>query len=436
LYLKYKKQGEWLHYDVASKLKTQESYKDNKLEGIQKRYAENGSLLNIINYKNDTISGLCEGYQNGILDYTYHYENGEKNGPYETYYSDGKLKSEGFYTDGEFGGYSYNYYKDGTISSREKYSDDTLVEYISFNIEGKINTTIDYTSKTGPSKDSFNNGMLIRNANYINGVLNGKFDYKNKLGQPISQGEYVNGKLHNSYTYYGHIGEPLNKSNYYCGKVNGPYEYYDQLGSLRIKGNYVMDYEDGLSTSYYHNKSKMVETNYKLDLKYGEKNYYNQQGIKILVIGFQNDLPVYYKPLDSKNECSEQIAIADYTGKITSKYSNGQAAIQLEYLNGNIENLFTIYAQNGTKQYESNNKTGLFEGTRTEYYENGNVYKLERFEKNNYQGLTEYFAADGKPILKISYVDDELHGKTTVYKDGKIVLTKTYNSDELVEISK
>jgi antitoxin component YwqK of YwqJK toxin-antitoxin module len=70
------------------------------------------------------------------------------------------------------------------------------------------------------------------------------------------------------------------------------------------------------------------------------------------------------------------------------------------------------------------------------YYTNGAIYKKEHFVKNNYEGAQEYFKEDKKPWLTATYKNDELHGNTLIYKEGKLVLTKKYDSDELVEIIK
>jgi antitoxin component YwqK of YwqJK toxin-antitoxin module len=50
--------------------------------------------------------------------------------------------------------------------------------------------------------------------------------------------------------------------------------------------------------------------------------------------------------------------------------------------------------------------------------------------------LQEYFRENKQPWLTAMFKNDELHGNTIIYEAGKIVLTKKYDSDDLVEINR
>ena len=117
-------------------------------------------------------------------------------------------------------------------------------------------------------------------------------------------------------------------------------------------------------------------------------------------------------------------------------YPNGKMAIQLNLVKGNFEGKIVINNDLGKPEFEVNYLKNLLNGDRLEYYGNGNVYKKERFKNNNFEGLQEYYKEDGKPWLSVEYKNDELHGNTLIYKEGKLIVTKKYDSDELVEIIK
>ncbi len=53
---------------------------------------------------------------------------------------------------------------------------------------------------------------------------------------------------------------------------------------------------------------------------------------------------------------------------------------------------------------------------------------------DSFEGPQEYFKEDGKPWLTVNYKNDEMHGDALIYKDGKLLTTKKYDSNELVDI--
>jgi antitoxin component YwqK of YwqJK toxin-antitoxin module len=96
------KQGMWITFYPNDKIQSISFYKDNKWDGVQRGFREDGSLLSYTEMRddmnhgkkisyysngqmaseshwvNDTPHGLFSGYNyNGILDYIYEYENGK-----------------------------------------------------------------------------------------------------------------------------------------------------------------------------------------------------------------------------------------------------------------------------------------------------------------------------------------------------------------------
>ena len=132
----------------------------------------------------------------------------------------------------------------------------------------------------------------------------------------------------------------------------------------------------------------------------------------------------------------EKVEINNETAEISSSYPNGKVAMKINYVKGNVEGKLIINNELGKPEYESNNTNNLLNGDRIEYYSNGNVYKKEHFKNSSFEGLQGYFKADGKPWISAEYKNDELHGNVLIYNEGKLVLTKKYDSDELVEIIK
>jgi antitoxin component YwqK of YwqJK toxin-antitoxin module len=101
-YLNQQKDSLWLYYDNKGQLKSQEWYKDGKLNGQRVVYYEpvNGQYR----------VARFEYYKDGLL-----------NGQYKEYYPNTKLKSEGIYKDGYLDGLVKFYYPNGRIQKVERY---------------------------------------------------------------------------------------------------------------------------------------------------------------------------------------------------------------------------------------------------------------------------------------------------------------------------
>lgn len=433
---KGKKSNEWIHNFGSGTLRIKEFYRNGNQDGLSTDYYENGLVNSIKNYSNDTINGTYEVYENGVLDRTFSYAKGNQNGPFTTFYSDGSLKTEGYFIDGDLNFYKNIYWQNGTVARKEKFIDDHKTSLVTYNLKGAIENNFDYKNKTGKFTFHYNNGTIIQVADMINGKLNGKFISKDNLNTPILECEYVNGLLHNSYKKYSPLGTVFSESIYYCGKLNGSYKQNDLVGNLRLSDENTFGDENGKSTRYYPNKSKMTEYNELNGLVIGEQIYYNQKEEPILALGYDNNILSYYIRKSKTGLLDEKVAITDETAEIISLYPNGKTAIQMHFVKGNLEGQFSINNNEGKPEFECQYHTNLLDGDRIVYYTNGAIYKKEHFVKNNYEGPQEYFKEDKKPWLTATYKNDELHGNTFIYKEGKLVLTKKYDSDELVEIIK
>tara|TARA_B100000809_G_C15110242_1_gene520306 strand:+ start:1064 stop:1798 length:735 start_codon:yes stop_codon:yes gene_type:complete len=101
-YSNQQKDSLWVYYDNQGQLKSQESYKDGKLNGQRVIYYEpvNGQYR-VARY---------EYYTDGILD-----------GQFKEYYPNTKIKLEGTYKDGNFHGIVRYYYGNGKKERIEKY---------------------------------------------------------------------------------------------------------------------------------------------------------------------------------------------------------------------------------------------------------------------------------------------------------------------------
>jgi len=433
---KGKKTGEWNHYFPSGIKRLQEFYSQGNQNGLSHDYDRNGLINGIKNYSNDTINGLYEVYEGGKLDRNYSYDSGKQNGPYKTFYPDGSIKSEGFLVNGGTNFEKLEYWQNGIISKKDQYIEDVLTSSEAYNSKGEKENSFDCKNKMGKLTISHNNGTRITINELVNGELNGKSLEKDKFNNPMTESEFINGVRHNTYKNYSPLGTIYRESTYYAGKLNGIDKIYDMVGNLRYSDENTFGDENGKLTRYYHNKMKMQECNQLNGSIEGDYTYFNQKGEPILIIGYQENRIKYYIRKSKTGELNEKVEINNETAEISSSYPNGKTAIQINYVKGNVEGKLIINNELGKPEYVSNNTNNLLNGNRIEYYANGNVYKKEHFNNSNFEGLQEYFKEDGKPWITAEYKNDELHGNVLIYNEGKVIITKKYDSDELVEIIK
>ncbi|SHG14427.1 toxin-antitoxin system YwqK family antitoxin [Flavobacterium defluvii] len=433
---KGKKNGEWKYFFSSEILRLKESYINGKNNGLTTNYNRNGNVSSICNFENDTISGIYEVYNANKLNQVYHYDKGQQNGPFTTFYSNGAVLSEGFIINNEINSNKTIYSQSGKISSIETYLSGYLTHIETFTDNGDIENSIDYKNKTGNFNLTFNKGVYTKNSSYINGILNGKLTAQDKFKNKIVESEYANGILQNSYKTYSPLGSILVENNYYNGKLNGLNKYYDYVGNLRMTLEYAHGLENGKTIRYYNNKSKLSESNHVNDIDEGNKTYYNQKGEPVLILGYENNVPKFYIKKNKTGELTEKVLIENQTAQISSLYPNGKTAIQFKITKGNFDGKFVINNVDGKADYECNYINNMLDGDRIEYYANGKIYKKEHFVNNEYDGQQQYFKEDGQLWADISLKNDELHGNTLIYNAGKLVQTNKYDSDELVDIIK
>jgi uncharacterized protein len=432
-YDKGKKNGEWNYYFSNGYVRIKENNIADLQQGLSYNYNRTGELNSISNYKDDKINGLYEVYDNGILSNIYYYSNGTQNGPFTAYYPNGKVKVEGFYKNGELHNSRITYRQNGQISQKTKYNEGDAVLNESFDINNHKDYEIDYINKNGKITIT-NNKTTTSEFSIVNGNFNGKYTSKENTGTPIVDMEFKNGVRHNSYKYYSPYGTIQYERNYYNGKLHGIDKIYDLVGNLRLIDEFTFGENNGKTVRFFKSGKKMYEYTSFDGSNEGDYIYYNQEGTPILKVVYENNMAIQYSNLNSEGVFGTPIEIVNETAIIESKYPNGKLAIKFQIEKGNITGKLIVQNKEGNPEYEANYKNGILEGNRIEYYSNGKIYKRENFKNSDYFGEQNYFDEEGRPWITATFENDELHGDFLIYKNGKLLVTKKYDSDELVKI--
>ena len=112
IFINKQKDGEWMYYNTAGKLISEEHYVNCKRSGPFRIYSpKNGVILEEINWKDGKKEGPAyNNFSNGKLRLKMYYKDNKMDGPFENYYEDGKLWTKGTYKedfrDGEWTTYN------------------------------------------------------------------------------------------------------------------------------------------------------------------------------------------------------------------------------------------------------------------------------------------------------------------------------------------
>jgi antitoxin component YwqK of YwqJK toxin-antitoxin module len=123
-----KKDGTWREYGGANNALTKvEEYKDGKKYGMVTTLNFSGMVTTDETYRNDTLNGKKLQYsQSAKLKVIEFYRNGLLDGERTSFYDDGKVQEEGVYKQGKRQGLTKWYLQSGTLSMEYNYTDGIL----------------------------------------------------------------------------------------------------------------------------------------------------------------------------------------------------------------------------------------------------------------------------------------------------------------------
>lgn len=308
-------------YSSDNKLVKQIKYFDNKGKMIDEFHLKNGDIKLIQKFNNDKIKTKCT-YQMGMINDTLisYYKNGYKN--FESIYLFGKLN--------------------GKTSA--------------WDINGKLALEYNYImgSEDGIQKD-YEDGVVIRESNYENGVETGITKY---------------------YHYNGNIARIISMPN---GERNGYTYYYSPDGQLMYRGFFIKG--DIRSYSYLDQTGKYI------------KDIPISKDTKELVSYFQN----------GKVSLKAGYLNGELNGKRIEYYSNGKIYKETEFINDNYSGICKLYYPNGQIIEDIIFLHDRRHGIYTSYYENGKKKIEGNYIMDAKDGIWKYYDINGKLLNEVNY---------------------------------
>ena len=307
------KQGIWKTYYPNRRLKKEERYKDDLLNGYVKYYNDQGKLESATLY----LNGKEESDENNIADFDIN----------SVYYPDGTIKSTSVYNKaGKKDGISNYFDKDGNITSSELYKNGYLLkkgiidkkglyqgEWEEYYLNGKLKSKGEYKNGkkigaweyyftngkieqkgkydsngrvTGEWNWFYENGNLLRREEFRRGLEDGELEEYTADGKVITKGEFFDGEKEGEWFY--ELNDHQEKGKYKYGLKNGMWVHKFPGGEVSFKGSYIEGNPEG-KHQYFNEKGFLIkEENYSYGLKDGKWKWYDDFGFEIMTMTYED----------------------------------------------------------------------------------------------------------------------------------------------------
>gem|GEM_PF-894348 len=359
------KEGEWRYYYYTGELNEITNYKNGEYNGLYETYSTNGQVTSRIFLVDSKIQGSVESFNEvGNLLYEKNVVDNKQDGLTKTYNLDGSLDTKLQYKAGNLEGEQILYYSTGAVMKKLFYKDNQLEgAFTIYHENGKIKKTGKYSlgNAVGVWIEYYDNGQVLDSGAYNSqGALAGKWVIYHK-----------NGKLKQISTYD------------VKGKKLGDQKEYDVDGILH--GSYV--YSDNKLTSYtmYDKKGAVVSSG-------------KEKGGVLIYKAYYPD----GKTLSSEGTFKDGLQ----EGEWKFYHANNYLESKNQYLKGELHGLSVHYYSTGAVEFEKNYKNGYADGLYKGYYRNKQLEKIGYFVEDQKQGYWIGYYPNGKLESEYYYVND------------------------------
>lgn len=239
-------------YHPNGKIKQSTSYNlSGKKEGVSNLYDSLGNVLATSFYKNGIL------VKEGLIDKT-----GKEQGIWIDYYPDGSIRAKGEFKDGNKLGKWVYYFQDGSIEQEGFY-----------NKNGQF---------TGEWRWYYQNGKLQRREEFRRGKEDGELEEYDENGKLITKGDYIDGLKEGDW-YYA-LNDHREEGKYRYGERNGKWVFYYYDDKIAFEGSFVDGIPEGKHLYYYPNGVLEKEEKYLYGLKDGKWKWFDRFGSETLTI--------------------------------------------------------------------------------------------------------------------------------------------------------
>ena len=443
--------GEFRFYDPQGHLSGIENYVDGKLSGTQSQYYPNGQLKGT--YEADgtqTPHPFVSYYSNGRVFTQGQVANNIRTGSFTERYPDGTLMESYSYNDKEeFDGEYLCYYPNGKIRSRSIYKDGKPDgDYTEYDYDGKPVITC-----------HFKNGQYTDAETYMpDGSVRATTALKDKhltnelytsMGRKLAS-VTRNAKLEldgKHITYYPN-GGVAQERNFKNGNLNGVCKEYYPSGQVFIYAEYKNGTRDGLLINYFDDKAHTVsrECQFRNDTMVGAnyiyledgtlscKELYDPNGLLVYCayympngkmsreLRYYNGLPLLVSTFDTDGKLVHCDTILFGNGHSDFYYPNGRIMASREIQGGKPDGAYTSYFLNGEICSTHQNISNMTLGVRKSFYPTGEVMDSSSSTLDIIDGYELSYNPLGRPV-RSAYFGGSEYAQHLIffYPDGKLL---------------
>lgn len=345
------KQGK--NYFDSDSTKIQEVYhysmRDSSLQGPYESFYLNGSLKTYGWYKKDKADSVWDYYyENGRKKAEGRFKKGIPNGKWKYFYENGNIKSEGNLNGNSKEGQWKFYYETGGEKSDGNYKKDDKVGIWNYFFEdGSIKAQSVIENRTGTYTEFYPSGSRRMEGKNVDEKSEGEWIYYYESGEIEAIGGFEDGLKSGEWVYYHKNGGKAATGTYRNGARYGDWRYYHENGQLSQSGKVINDYKDGYWKLYYPTGEVMGEAQY--DEGSGVFNEYYPSGSqksKGQIVDSKKSGKWYY--YSEKGHLEGQAELVDGEGEYIGYYPDGTIKMQGQIKDDKRVDEWTLYNPDGT----------------------------------------------------------------------------------------
>ena len=309
------KQGVWKEFHDNGKVKKEEFYRDDKVNGITKEYNNQGQLQTLQKFEEGELikdaqevefaEFYKEFYEDGSLKTIGAIVNGKKIGIFREFDKQGNLLNCTVYkydeklaegivdTSGFYQGEWRFYYPSGKLRAIGKYKDDKKIEKWLYYYESQVLQQEGEYNNGLPIKQwkwYHENKQLKRDEFYVKGLAEGESIEYDSTGVVVVKGNYIAGLKEGQW--YLKVGDHTETGEYINDLQHGKWIHKYDDGKTAFEGEFINGIPIGKHKYYHPNGIVRLEGKFEMGRKEGDWIRKNEKGIETIRITYKNDIEI------------------------------------------------------------------------------------------------------------------------------------------------
>lgn len=360
-------------------------------------------------------------------------ENGNKDGLWKYYHSNGRLKEKQIMKDGEPADTAFSYYSNGLLNLKVPYKNGKVDGKVLVYNNGILSRSIYYENGEAGSGDLIDYhsiGTVNIKVPLVDGKANGTFKSFYDSGELFRTGEQKEGELSGARITYFKTGQVSYKEQYVEGELNGEYISYYRDGQVEVKGQYEDGNKIGKWEYFFRNGNENRIQNFdERGKENGLETSFTKAGWKISEHSYDNGIVAAYKFFNKEGEVLSEGERKGGALDYVSFYQNGIKSAEGSYNKDGMHGEWKYYDYNGALERIENFKDGIRVGEYISNFPNGDVeIKYQFNEEGESEGYYRNYYRN-KDLFRQGYLlESKRDGPWETYRrNGELRSTNFYS---------